>query len=144
MKANLVNSESRKSQMFKDWWKTNWKKVAVGVIVIGGTILVVKNWNSIAAAVREFKVLVKPATKGPLTPEFPCVTGKALTPTAGLAKEVIRKSPEEPFGVSGHIRNLPKNWNASPEKIAEAAELQIALLPHQTLVDAYVKGHQAA
>lgn len=48
-------------------------------------------------------------------------------------------SPQEPFDVSQHIRNLSGGRHHSIEKAAEAAALGIDLLPHQTLVDIYTK-----
>ena len=48
-------------------------------------------------------------------------------------------SPQEPFDVSQHIRNLSGGRHHSVEKAAEAAALGIDLLPHQTLVDTYTK-----
>lgn len=48
-------------------------------------------------------------------------------------------SPQEPFDVRQHIRNLSGGRHHSVEKAAEAAALGIDLLPHQTLVDTYTK-----
>lgn len=41
--------------------------------------------------------------------------------------------------VDGFVRNLPKNWNPSAEKLTEALEKGIDLKPHQTIVDSYTK-----
>ena len=51
----------------------------------------------------------------------------------------VYTSPQEPFDVSQHIRNLSGGRHHSVEKAAEAAALGIDLLPHQTLVDTYTK-----
>ncbi len=48
-------------------------------------------------------------------------------------------SPQEPFDVRLHIRNLSGGRHHSAEKAAEAAILGIELLPNQTLVDSYTK-----
>ena len=48
-------------------------------------------------------------------------------------------SPQKPFDVSQHIRNLSGGRHHSNEKAAEAAALGITLLPNQTLVDTYTK-----
>ena len=45
----------------------------------------------------------------------------------------------EPFQVESHIRKLPNDWNASPEKVQEAIDLGIKLRDHETLVDGYMK-----
>ena len=48
------------------------------------------------------------------------------------------------FRVSGHIRNLPDGWNASPQKIDSALKYNIILMDGQTWVDSYLKGGAAA
>ena len=48
-------------------------------------------------------------------------------------------SPQLPVDIPMHIRNLPDGRSHSAVKAAEAAALDIQLLPHQTLVDAYTK-----
>lgn len=48
-------------------------------------------------------------------------------------------SPQKPFDVNQHIRNLSGGRHHSSEKAAEAAVLGIVLLPHQTIVDTYTK-----
>lgn len=49
-----------------------------------------------------------------------------------------------PHDVDSHLRNLPKGWRASAEKIATAAEHGYELLPGQTWVEAYRTGGVAA
>lgn len=44
------------------------------------------------------------------------------------------------YEVRRHIRNLPRGWKASPEKIATALENNIVLQQGQTWVDTYEKG----
>lgn len=45
----------------------------------------------------------------------------------------------EPFDVSAHIKNLPKNQHASPEKINEALQAGVILEDGQTWVTGYQK-----
>lgn len=45
LKETATHSETDQNQGFKAWWKRNWKKVVAGVVVVGGTILVIKNWD---------------------------------------------------------------------------------------------------
>ncbi|MBR6115080.1 MAG: hypothetical protein IKQ10_07815 [Oscillospiraceae bacterium] len=145
MKETATHSENSQDQGIKAWWRKNWKKVVAGVVVVGGTILVIKNWDEIVAVAEKLAATLKPEAKVPTPVAVPNVVEEIdMTPVAELAKEVVRKSPEAPFDVIAHIRTLPEGWHASPEKIAEAAELQIVLLPNQTLVDAYTKGIKVA
>lgn len=144
-KKTATHSENSQNQRFNAWWKKNWKKVVVSVVVVGGTILVIKNWDKILVAAEELAASLKPEAKMPTPVVTPNVVEEIdVAPIVELAKDVVRKSPEAPFDVIAHIRTLPEGWHASPEKIAEAAELQIVLLPNQTLVDAYTKGIKVA
>ena len=54
---------------------------------------------------------------------------------------VISNVPQE---IKSHIRNLPKGWNASAEKLAIAAEKGYLLLPGQTWVDSYTRNRISA
>lgn len=47
MNETAIHSETNQDQGVKAWWKRNWKKVVAGVVVVGGTILVIKNWDEI-------------------------------------------------------------------------------------------------
>ena len=145
MKETSTHSITRQGQGVKAWWKKNWKKVIVGVVVIGGTILAIKNWDEIVIVTEKLTGTLKPEAKVPPPVVGPKVAEEIdVAPVMELVKETVRKSPEAPFDVIAHIRTLPEGWHASPEKIAEAAELQLVLLPNQTLVDAYIKGIKAA
>lgn len=64
-------------------------------------------------------------------PELPETTTTAAKTVAINVDGVIKTFPREMF-----IRQLHDGWKASPEKLAEAAELGIALNPGETLVDA--------
>ena len=107
--------------------------------------MVIKNWDEIVAFAEKLAVTLKPEVKIKPPVEAPKVVGEIdVAPVLKQAKAIVRKSPGAPFDVIAHIRTLPEGWHASPEKIAEAAELQIVLLPNQTLVDAYTKGIRVA
>ncbi len=145
MKETDVCREISNEQRFKAWWKENWKKVVAGALVIGGTILVIRNLNEISEIAERLATTLKPGIKELPHIAVPTIVEESCaSPIQEMAKDAIRKAPEAPFDVIAHIRNLPEGWHASPEKIAEAAELQIILLPNQTLVDAYIKGNKIA
>lgn len=144
-KETAVRSETDQNQGVNAWWKRNWKKVVAGVVVVGGTILVIKNWDGIVVVAEKLAAMLKAEAKLPNPVAVPNVVEEIdVAPVVELAKDVVRKSPDAPFDVIAHIRTLPEGWHASPEKVAEAAELQIVLLPNQTLVDAYTKGIRVA
>ena len=144
-KETANHSESSQDQRSKAWWKNNCKKVVAGLVVIGGTILVIKNWDEIVVVAEKLAATFKLEAKTPpSTVAFNVVEKTDVAPIIEMAKEVMRKTPEATFDVNTHVRTLPEGWHASPEKLAEAAELQIVLLPNQTLVDAYTKSIKVA
>lgn len=144
-KETATQNGSRQDQGFRAWWKKNWKKVVAGIVIVGGTILVIKNWDEIAVVTEKLAARLKPKAKMSHPVVAPNVVEEVdVASVAELAKDAVRKSTKVPFDVIAHIRTLPDGWHASPEKIAEASELQIVLLPNQTLVDAYRKGVSVA
>lgn len=145
MEEKAVGCEISQDQSFKEWWKKHWKKVVAGAIIVGGTILVIRNWDEITAIAEELTSVLKPEIKDlPHVVVASVVEEASASPVREMAKNTIRNTPEAPFNVIAHIRNLPEGWRASPEKIAEAEALQIVLLPNQTIVDAYIKSAKVA
>ena len=140
MKETTANPENEQRRQIKAWWKKHWKKVVGGVIVVAGTALIVKNWTEI------LELFNLPADALPIEPVDISSAAQEISANSAieLTAETIRKAPEVPFDVCAHVRNLPEGWHASPEKLAEAAALNIILLPNQTLVDSYVKCKQVA
>ena len=56
-------------------------------------------------------------------------------PDCCTAQEIIHEADAvKMIDVKKHLRDLPVTWNASPEKIATAAEHGYDLAPHQTWV----------
>ena len=145
LKKTADHNETEQNQGIKAWWKRNWKKVTVGVIIVGGTVLVIINREKIVVVAEKLAAIFKPDAKLPTPENVPEVVEEIdVAPVVELVKDAFRKSPKAPFDVIAHIRNLPEGRHASPEKIAEAAALQIVLLPTQTYVSAYTKGIRAA
>lgn len=125
---------------FVDWVKAHKKQLliaGVSVTAIVGIIIGLKNKESIKEL---WEALENSLSKTPKKlPES--ITIVQTTPP--VIEEVISvrlyTSPQEPFDVSQHIRNLSGGRHHSIEKAADAATLGIDLLPHQTLVDTYTK-----
>ena len=146
MKRKVTLSATSQNRGFKAWWKKHWKKVVAGVVVVvGGTILVIRNWDELVVAAEKLAAKLKPEEKlQPLVDVPEVVEEIDIAPVVELVKDAVRKSPEDPFDVTSHIRNLPEGRHASPGKIAEAMEHQIVLLPNQTFVSGYTKGIKVA
>ena len=134
-----------------NWIKTHKKELiiaGVSVTAIVAAILCYKNWESIE---KLWLSLIKKVDNIPVKTEI-VDTVEVLTPVAVTVVEpeievfvpVLRESPQFPFEVCDHIRNLPEGWHASPEKIATAAEHGFNLLPGQTWVENYTKVAQSA
>ena len=125
---------------FLTWVKTHKKQLliaGVSVTAIIGIIIGLKNKDDI----KELWVAIENSlNKKPENLSEPIAIVQAAPP---VIEEVIsvrpHTSPQEPFDVSQHIRNLSGGRHHSAEKAAEAATLGIDLLPHQTLVDTYRK-----
>ena len=66
-------------------------------------------------------------------------TVSASTSAAANIAALFADDPSIPIEVRKHIRNLPKGWHASAEKIAEALANGIILQEGQTWVTGYVK-----
>lgn len=130
--------ENRKG--FIAWVKAHKKQLliaGISVTAIIGIILGLKNKEAIKELWETLEnSLSKTSDKLPES-----ITIVQTAPPAIEEVLLIRMytSPQEPFDVSQHIRNLSGGRHHSVEKAAEAAALGIDLLPNQTLVDTYTK-----
>lgn len=131
--------EERKG--FARWIEKNKEKLIIAGIGTGSLLLVVlgiRNRETIQMVWNSLKEAVKQPTEIMVAANITLQISPELIPETVTA--VVSDSKCLPFEVSGHIRNLPDGWRASPEKIAEAMENNIMLLDGQTWVDSYVKG----
>lgn len=125
---------------FISWVKTHKKQLliaGISVTAIIGIIIGLKNKECIKE-LREY--LENSLSKTPeKLPESITIVQTALPTIEEVIPVREYTSPQEPFDVSQHIRNLSGGRHHSIEKAAEAAALGVDLLPHQTLVDTYTK-----
>ncbi len=138
-----------KKQQFKDW--VNQHKVELigaGVVVVVGTILVVKNWDKIIMLFSKSKTYLAASPKlnfSGTSNSLPIESPELLESIDNIAKpQSKRLNPQVPFDVDSHVRNLPEGWCASPEKIATAEKHGYVLHPGQTWVEKYTKGQRVA
>ena len=125
---------------FIAWVKAHKKQLliaGISITAITGIILGLKNKESVKEL---WDALENSLSK---TPEELHESITRVQTVPPVIEEVIPvrlyTSPQEPFDVSQHIRNLSGGRHHSIEKAAEAAALGIDLLPNQTLVDTYTK-----
>ncbi len=125
---------------FVDWIKAHKKQLliaGISVTAMIGIIIGLKNKE----AIRElWEALENSLSKTPeKLPESITIVQTAPPVIEEVIPVRLYTPPQEPFEVSQHIRNLSGGRYHSVKKAAEAAELGIDLLPHQTLVDTYTK-----
>lgn len=125
---------------FIAWVKAHKKQLliaGISITAITGIILGLKNKESVKEL---WDALENSLSK---TPEKLHESITRVQTVPPVIEEVIPvrlyTSPQEPFDVSQHIRNLSGGRLHSIEKAAEVAALGIDLLPNQTLVDTYTK-----
>ncbi len=123
-----------------DWVKAHKKQLLIAGIsftAIIGIIIGLKNKEDIKGL---WEALENSLSKTPKKPPESIAIVQTAPPVIEEAIPVrLYTSPQEPFDVSQHIRNLSGGRHHSVEKAAEAAALGIDLLPQQTLVDTYTK-----
>lgn len=125
---------------FIAWVKTHKKQLliaGISVTAIIGIIIGLKNEEAIKELWETLKNSLRKTPKK--LPEPITMAQTALPVVEEVIPVRMYTSPQEPFDVSQHIRNLTGGRHHSVEKAAEAAMLGVDLLPHQTLVDTYTK-----
>ena len=117
------------------WWQRNKKKALIigGVVVaVGIGYIIIKNKDTICNLIRQTGTIPNKSNSNPDSPIIERLSAESITSHCPI-------NNGEPFGVSGHIRNLADGQHPSDKKIAEAASLGITLGHNQTLVDTYMK-----
>lgn len=131
--------ETQKSD-FLLWVQAHKKQLifaGISIVAVFGIIIGLKNKDTL---VELWETLEKKAKKVPqVTPSSVPVVDTALPEIEVLKVPRYYTPPDAPVPVRLHVRNLPKGRMHSTEKAAEAEALGIILLPHQTLVDPYIK-----
>lgn len=130
-------SENNKFVSWVKDHKTELIIAGISVTTIIGIILGLKNKESIKEL---WDALENSLSKVPeKLPESISIVQAAPPVIEDVSAVRLYTSPQEPFDVSQHIRNLSGGRHHSVEKAAETAALGIDLLPSQTLVDTYTK-----
>lgn len=129
------------------WIKTHKRELifsGVSVATLIAIVLGLKNkdliteiWSSLKSAIE--KVPSKCSIKRKCVCEQ--IQKAPITDVQPIREKLVYRNKVD---VRRHIRTLPEGFHHSAAKAAEAAELEIDLLPNQTLVNAYVKGDVAA
>ena len=148
-KSEIGNETEKEKDTFIKWVKAHKKELIFAGISIAsliGIIFGIKNKDSIEAL---WATLQKSVAKVPVDKAVVKVTENVIpvvetVSTTNITLFPVHREYRAAFGVTGHIRNLHEDWNASPEKIAAAVAYGIELLPGQTWVENYTKGTIAA
>lgn len=127
-------------KMFIDWVKAHRRQLLIAGIsatAVIGIAIGLKNKDSIKGL---WEALENSISKTPeKLPESITILHTVSPVVEEIAPVRLYTSPQKPFDVSQHIRNLSGGRHHSAEKAAEAVALGIDLAPHQTLVDTYKK-----
>ena len=122
------------------WIKEHKKELIIAGVSVTAIILAIiglKNQKELETAWKSLKNLIEKVPDNVQTPDFPVVSDAVSI----VEKPVI---PHTPHDVPLHLRRLPQGQKPSAEKLAQAVELGIELLPGQTLVNSYRTGGAAA
>ncbi|GGA40672.1 hypothetical protein [Psychrobacillus lasiicapitis] len=126
-----------KNKSFFEKAKEHKKEIVTGTAIVFsvmGAILVVKNRAVIKSAIKSS--LVEEA----LTKSIETKTNVSPLVLEPIEKSIINKFPiDNKINVREHIRNLPKGWNPSINKVELASKYGYSLEGHQTWVNAYTK-----
>lgn len=81
-------------------------------------------------------------------PSQPRISANAIVPASNPAvvspQAGARATPNKPFSVGSHVRNLHEGWTNSPENRALAAKNGVSLKPNQSYIPTYEKYRDAA
>jgi len=122
------------------WIKEHKKELIIAGVSVSAIILAILGLKNQKALEEAWKSLKKLAEKVP--EEICTVEAPIVQDTVSVVEKIsVTRAPHD---VERHIRTLSEGRNASAEKIAQAAELGIDLLPGQTLVNPYRTGGAAA
>lgn len=129
-----------------EWANDHKREIFVAGVGIVVAVLCFKNRARIKGA---FISLFKgPAThviaSSPVDIQAATETAKEVVSQATVSGVKSAQAAANPIEVSKHIRNLPKGWSPSMEKVRTAAENGFNLQARQTWVDNYVKNAVAA
>ncbi|MFJ5792699.1 hypothetical protein ACIP9G_21800 [Lysinibacillus sp. NPDC093197] len=124
-----MNGDVRKSKKksFFEKAKEHKKEIIIGTAIVFsvmGTILVVKN-----------RAIIKPFIKSSLIGK---VSTKSIE-TNNNVSPLVSEPIDYTINVREHIRNLPKGWNPSSNKVELASKYGYLLEENQTWVNAYTK-----
>ena len=142
--------EEKKKALVR-WIKKHKKELIIAGVGVSGIALIVavvfgaKNSHLLEQILTSLKQLIGDNQKMPVEIVTPAkddvLNNDIVSETAKSGVKVIHRAPHD---VSEFIRNLPKGYNASAEKLAMAAEKGIELLPGQTIVKSYRTGGECA
>lgn len=144
MKKEVKLMEKEK-MTFANWIKRHKKELIIAGLSITAIIALIIGIKNRKALEQAWASLIELVEKKPdsISVKKPVVAPRVTSIEDPLEIGAVSTS-RIPHDVAEHLRNLPKGWEASVEKIATAAEHGYNLLPGQTWVEAYRTGGLAA
>lgn len=130
-----------------NWIKDHKKELIIaglsvlGIAVIIAAILGARNAQALEQISTSLRRMVEKPSAKPKVTAIPssdvCIQAEIISNVSDGIITGLRRAPHE---VTEHIRNLPKGYNASSEKLVMAVERGIELMPGQTIVTSYRTG----
>ena len=125
------------------WIKAHRKELIVAGFGIAFIVAMgIKNRKNMEAFFESLKAMINKTPKSVCEPTKTASVIKSSTPI--IAEISIDTQKRIPHNVSEHLRDLPKGWKPSAEKVATAAEHGFKLNQGQTWVEKYRTGGLAA
>ena len=123
---------------FIAWVKAHKKQLLIAGISVTAIICIIIGLKNKEAIKELREALESSLSKTPeKLPESITIVQTAPPVVEEVIPVRLYTSPQEPFDVSQHIRNLSGGRHHSVEKAAEAAALGIDLLPHLNHIDTH-------
>ena len=130
-------------EKIKNWVKAHKKELLIsGAITIVGGIIIINNKETI---LKWFENGIPKMVTSHRPKNVAACSASKIAETV-VEESIQNASPatRTPFKVSEHVRNLPKGWHPSKEKVAYALANGYTLGENQTFVRGYTKGMAAA
>ena len=122
--------------------KTELVSAGVSIAIIVAVIMGIKNHKDMGVLFESLKAMINKTPKSVCEPAKTALVIKNSTPI--IMEFSIGTQRRIPHNVSEHLRDLPKGWKPSAEKVATAAEHGFKLNQGQTWVEKYRTGGLAA
>jgi len=144
MSNQIISRKKSKREKFRMWCREHKKELITGGIIITGvfaTIVILVRSSNDGDKQEHIDILENVTSDNNL--DLDMISSEEIL-NAELSTTENTCTTKASHDVNEHIRNLPKGWKASKEKILTAEEHGFDLKPEQTWVKSYTTEEKAA